>query len=47
MTVVEWRVPRRATANAQVAITANEALLRQVVLDALHRAAGMPTPLME
>ncbi|MDO8732746.1 MAG: nucleoside hydrolase [Actinomycetota bacterium] len=39
MTVVEWRVPRRAVANAQVASTADESRLRQVVLDALHRAA--------
>ena len=40
MTVVEWRVPRRAQANAQVASVADEPLLRQVVLDALARAAG-------
>ncbi|HET7834821.1 MAG TPA: nucleoside hydrolase [Variovorax sp.] len=39
MTVVEWRVPRRAAANAQVASVADEALLRRVVLDALARAA--------
>lgn len=39
MTVVEWRVPRRATANAQVASVADEALVRQMVLDALARAA--------
>ena len=39
MTVVEWRVPRRAKANAQVANVADEAQLRQVVLDALARAA--------
>ncbi len=42
MTVVEWRVPRRATANALVASQANEALLRRVVLDALQLAAGIP-----
>ena len=39
MTVVEWRVPKRAAANAQVASVADEALLRRVVLDALARAA--------
>jgi purine nucleosidase len=39
MTVVEWRVPRRATANASVASLADEARLRQVVLDALAGAA--------
>ncbi|MDM0031911.1 nucleoside hydrolase [Variovorax sp. J22P271] len=40
MTVCEWRVPKRAAANAQVASVADEALLRRVVLDALARAAG-------
>lgn len=39
MTVVEWRVPRRARANAEVAHAADEPLLRSVVLDALARAA--------
>jgi purine nucleosidase len=39
MTVVEWRVPRRATANAQVASVADEAALRRVVLEALASAA--------
>lgn len=39
MTVVEWRVPRRAAANARVAATADEALVRQTVLGALERAA--------
>jgi purine nucleosidase len=39
MTVVEWRVPRRAASNAEVASVADEALLRRVVLDALARAA--------
>ncbi|HEY2255212.1 MAG TPA: nucleoside hydrolase [Variovorax sp.] len=39
MTVVEWRVPRRAAANASVASLADEARLRRVVLDALARAA--------
>ena len=40
MTVVEWRVPRRATANAEVATTVDEAAVRKVVLDALTQAAG-------
>lgn len=40
MTVVEWRVPKRAQPNAQVASVADEPLLRRVVLDALARAAG-------
>jgi purine nucleosidase len=40
MTVVEWRVPRRARANALIAHQADEALLRGVVLDALARAAS-------
>ena len=39
MTVVEWRVPRRAIANAQVATVARESLLRKMVLDALHHCA--------
>ena len=39
MTVVEFRVPRRAVANARVASTAEEAMLRDVVLGALMRAA--------
>jgi purine nucleosidase len=39
MTVVEWRVPRRAPANALVAQQADENLLRGVVLDALAQAA--------
>lgn len=39
MTVVEWRVPRRARPNAQVAGVADEPVLRRVVLDALARAA--------
>ena len=38
MTVVEWRVPRKAAANADVASVADEALLRSVVLGALERA---------
>ncbi len=38
MTVVEFRVPRKAVANAQVASVANEGLLRRVVLEALGRA---------
>lgn len=44
MTVVEFRVPRRAKANAQVASVADETLLRRVVLDALHRAARREAP---
>lgn len=39
MTVVEWRVPRRATANVQVAHVANEQRLRQTVLQALATTA--------
>ncbi len=39
MTVLEWRVPRRAQANVLVAHLADESLLRGVVLDALARAA--------
>lgn len=39
MTVVEWRVPRRASANAQVASVADEAAVRRTVLDALAVAA--------
>ncbi len=38
MTVVEFRVPRKAMANAKVASVANEYLLRSVVLGALDRA---------
>lgn len=39
MTVVEFRVPRRAVANARVASVADETLLRRAVFDALARAA--------
>jgi purine nucleosidase len=39
MTVVEWRVPRRAQANAQVASVADELRVREVVLGAMARAA--------
>ena len=42
MTVIEWRVPRRAQANAQVASVADESLLRSVVLQGLHHAASLP-----
>jgi purine nucleosidase len=42
MTVLEWRVPRRAAANVQVASIADEPLLRQVVLQALASAARQP-----
>ena len=38
MTVVEWRVPRRAQANAEVASVADEPRVREVVLGALARA---------
>ena len=38
MTVVEFRVPRKAVANAKVASVANEELLRGVVLNALARS---------
>jgi purine nucleosidase len=39
MTVVEWRVPRKAIANARIASLADEEKLRDVVLGALARAA--------
>lgn len=39
MTVVEFRVPRRARANAEVASIADEAAVRRTVLGALARAA--------
>lgn len=39
MTVLEWRVPRRARANVEVAAEPDEALLRGVVLRALAQAA--------
>ncbi len=39
MTVVEFRVPRKASANARVATVANEDLLRKTVLNALKIAA--------
>ncbi|MCJ0764109.1 nucleoside hydrolase [Variovorax terrae] len=39
MTVLEWRVPRRAAANVEVASIADEPLLRRVVLDALALTA--------
>jgi purine nucleosidase len=42
MTVVEFRVPRKAVANARVASVANEDLLRRVVLEALGRAVQKP-----
>lgn len=38
MTVIEWRVPRKAQANADIASVADEAMLRAVVFDALARA---------
>lgn len=39
MTVLEWRVPRRALPNVQVASSADEAQLRATVLQALAQAA--------
>ena len=42
MTVVEFRVPRRASANARVASLADEPRLRETVLQALARAAQDP-----
>lgn len=39
MTVIEWRVPRKAQANARIASVADEPRLRQVVFDALAQAA--------
>ena len=44
MTVVEFRVPRKAAANARVASVADEAALRSVVLAALHKAATQRQP---
>jgi purine nucleosidase len=42
MTVLEWRVPRRAAPNVLVASSADEARLRATVLQALARAAAAP-----
>jgi purine nucleosidase len=39
MTVIEWRVPRRAEANAEVATTVDEDRARAIVLAALGDAA--------
>lgn len=39
MTVIEWRVPRKAAANARNASVADEAMLRDVIFGALARAA--------
>ena len=39
MTVIEWRIPRKAQANARIASVADETLLRQTVFDALGHAA--------
>jgi purine nucleosidase len=39
MTVLEWRIPRRAQANVWVAGLADETLLRATVLDGLAHAA--------
>lgn len=43
MTVVEWRVPRRAAANARVASVADEPRLRATILQALAQAALAPS----
>ena len=40
MTVVEWRVPRRAEINAMIASTADETRVRDTVLQALARTAA-------
>ena len=40
MTVVEWRVPRRASANVLVASVADGARLRDTVMQALAKAAS-------
>lgn len=40
MTVLEWRVSRKAKANVQIASVADEARLRAVVLDALAASAA-------
>lgn len=46
MTVIEWRVPRRAKANAKIASVADEPLLHRVVMQALARSANLAgTPL--
>jgi purine nucleosidase len=42
MTVLEWRVPRRALPNVLVASSADETRLRSTVLRALAHAAGSP-----
>ena len=39
MTVCEFRVPRKATANARVASVANEPMLRKIIFNALRQAA--------
>ena len=44
MTVVEWRVPRKAPANVRVASVANETLVRDTVLGALRLAAVKDRP---
>lgn len=44
MTVIEWRVPRKAQANARIASVADEAKLRAVVLEALALAAQEGSP---
>jgi purine nucleosidase len=39
MTVIEWRVPRKAHGNARIASLADETLLREVVFQALAQAS--------
>ena len=40
-TIVEWQVPEHGCANAEVAVTADAATVRRIVLDALAAAAGL------
>ena len=44
MTVVEWRVPRKAAANADIATVPDVARIRALVLGALDRAASSVQP---
>ena len=40
-TIVEWQVPEHGRANAEVAVIADAAAVRRIVLDALAGAAGL------
>lgn len=40
MTVIEWRVPRKAAANCEVSTQADEPLARRVIFDALARCCA-------